>query len=95
LNLARTVLPSLCLWGWVKKEVYKRKVDKRDEFLARILNAAARVKDWEDELRRKTRDLSTLVEKFTESDGAIFEHLLRTATKLSYLCNKSVIQTIN
>ena len=34
----------LCLWVWMKGEVYKRKVDARDELLARILDVAARVK---------------------------------------------------
>jgi hypothetical protein len=31
------------LWGWIKNEVYKRKVNTRDELLARIWNAAATV----------------------------------------------------
>jgi len=70
-------------------------VDKGDELLARKLNAAARVKDWKNEFRRTTRDLRTLVEKCTEFESAIFEHLLGIATILSYLCNKSFIQTIN
>jgi hypothetical protein len=44
--------------------------------LARILDAAARIKKREDQLRRTTRDLRTRVAKCTEADGAIFEHLL-------------------
>jgi len=32
---------KFCLWGWIKNEVYKRKVDTRDELLAHILDAAA------------------------------------------------------
>jgi hypothetical protein len=43
------------LWGLMKTEVYKRKVDARDEFLARMLDAAARVKKREDQLRRITQ----------------------------------------
>ena len=35
---------DLCLWGWMKSEVYKRNVDTRQESLARILDAAARIK---------------------------------------------------
>jgi hypothetical protein len=31
------------LWGCMKSEVYKRKLDTRDESLARILDAAARI----------------------------------------------------
>jgi hypothetical protein len=41
---------DFCLWGWMKSEVYKRKVDKRDELSAHILDAAARTKKREDQL---------------------------------------------
>jgi hypothetical protein len=57
-------------------EVYKIKVDTRDELLARILDAAARIKKREDQLRRTIRDLRTRVAKCTEVDGGICEHLL-------------------
>jgi hypothetical protein len=50
----------------MKSEVYTRKVDIRGELLARILDAAARIKEREDQLRRKTRDLRTQVVKCTE-----------------------------
>jgi hypothetical protein len=71
----------------MKSEVYKRKVDTRDELLARILDAAARIKKRVDQLRRTTRDLRTRVRKCTEGDGGIFEQLLGTVTDLSFLCN--------
>ena len=29
------------LWGWMKSEVYKEKVNTRDESVARIMNSAA------------------------------------------------------
>ena len=45
------------LWGCMDSEAYKRKVDTRDELLARILDAAACIKKHEDQLRRTTRDL--------------------------------------
>jgi hypothetical protein len=60
----------------MKSEVCKTKVDKRDELLARILDAAACIEKREDQLRRTTRDLHTRVAKCTEVDGGIFEHLL-------------------
>jgi hypothetical protein len=60
----------------MKSKVYKRNVYTRDELLARILDAAARIKKREDQLRRTTRDLRTRVAKCTEVDGGIFEHLL-------------------
>jgi hypothetical protein len=50
----------------MKSEVYKRKVDTRDEFLARILEAAASIKEREDQLRRITRDPRARVAKCTE-----------------------------
>jgi hypothetical protein len=68
----------------MKSKVYKRKVDTRDELLARILDAAARIKQREDQLRRTTRDLLTRVTKCIEVDGRIFEHLLRIVTILSF-----------
>jgi hypothetical protein len=49
---------DLCLWGWMKSEVYKRKVDTRKELLVRILDATARIKEHEDQLRT-TRDPRT------------------------------------
>jgi hypothetical protein len=39
-------------------------VDTRDELLIRILYAATRVKEGEDQLRRKQRDLPTRVVHF-------------------------------
>jgi hypothetical protein len=60
----------------MKSEVYVRKVDTRDELIARILDAAARIKKREDQLTQTTRDLRTRVAKCTEVDGGIFERLL-------------------
>jgi hypothetical protein len=48
---------DFCLWGWMKGEVNKRKVDTPDKLLACISDAAARIKKCEDQLRRRTRDL--------------------------------------
>jgi hypothetical protein len=50
---------DVCWCGWMKSEVYKMKVDTRDELFARILDAAARIKKGEGQLRRTTRQLST------------------------------------
>jgi len=60
----------------MKNEVYKTKLDTPDESLAHILDAAARLKKREDQLRRTTRDLCTPVAKCAEGDGGIVEHLL-------------------
>jgi hypothetical protein len=60
----------------MKSKVFERNLDTRDELLARILGAAAHIKERDVHLRRTTRDLRTRVAKFTEVDGGIFEHLL-------------------
>jgi hypothetical protein len=75
----------------MKSEVYKRKADTRDELLARILDAAARMKKREDQLRQTTRDHRTRVARCIEFEGGIFENLLRTITNLSDLCNRFTI----
>ena len=64
------------LCGWMKSEVYTRKVDTAVELLARIVDAAACIKKSDDQLRRTTRHLRTPVAKFTEICGAICENLL-------------------
>jgi len=68
----------------MKSEVYKLKVDTRDELLAGILGTAACIKKREDQLRRTTRHLRPRVTKCTEVDGGISEHLLWTVTDLSF-----------
>jgi hypothetical protein len=67
---------DFCLRRLMKGEVYKRNMDTRDEMVARILDAAARIKKREDQLRRTTRDLRTRFSKCTEVHGGILEHLL-------------------
>ena len=61
----------------MKNEVYKEKVNTRDELVARIMNSAALIKqERQDDLRRATRTIAKRVEKCIEVDGGIFEHLL-------------------
>jgi len=68
---------NFCLWGWMKSEVYKEKVNTREELVARIMNSAALMKqERQDDLRRVTRIIAKRVEKCIEVDGGIFEHLL-------------------
>jgi hypothetical protein len=68
---------DFCLWGWMKSEVYKEKVNTRDELVARIMNSAALIQqERQDDLRRATRTIAKRVEKCNEIDGGIFEHLL-------------------
>jgi hypothetical protein len=75
----------------MKSEVYKRKVDTRDELIARSLDVAACIKKGADAQRRTARNLRTQVAKCIEDEGGIFEHLLRTVTNLPFLVNNFVI----
>jgi hypothetical protein len=66
-----------CLWGWMKSEVYKEKVNTRDELVARIMNSAALI--FLVRQRRPPRATHTIakrVEKCIEVDGGISEHIL-------------------
>jgi hypothetical protein len=67
---------GFCLWILMKGEIYKRKADTPDEMLASILDAAARVKKRENQVRRSKHDLRSRVAKRAEADGGIFGHLL-------------------
>jgi len=68
---------DFCVWGWMKSEVYKEKVNTRDELVSRIVNSAAIInQERQDDLRRATRIIAKGVEKCIEVDGGIFEHLL-------------------
>ena len=61
----------------MKSEVYKEKVNTRDELIARIMNSAALIKqERQNDLRRATRTVAKRVEMCIEVDGGIFEHLL-------------------
>jgi adenylate kinase len=49
---------DFCLWGLMKSEAYKEKVNTRDELVARIMNSAALLKqELQDDLRRATRTI--------------------------------------
>jgi len=61
----------------MKSEVYKEKVNTRDELVACIMNNASFIKqERQDNLRRATCTVAKRVEKRVEVDGGIFEHLL-------------------
>ena len=63
----------------MKSEVYKEKLNTRDELVARIINIAALIKqERQDGLRRATRAIAKRAEKYIEVGGRIFEHLLLT-----------------
>ena len=61
----------------MKSEVYKEKVNTREELVACVMNSAALIKqERQDDPRRATRTIAKRVEKCIEVDGGIFEHLL-------------------
>jgi hypothetical protein len=46
---------DFCLWGWMKNEVYREKVNTRDELVVHIMNSAALIKqERQDDMRRAT-----------------------------------------
>jgi hypothetical protein len=63
----------------VKIEVDEEKVNTTSELVAVIMNSAALIKqERQDDLRKATRTIAKRVEKCTEADSGIFEHLLWT-----------------
>jgi phage regulator Rha-like protein len=60
-----------------KSEVYKEKVNTREELVARIMNSIALLKqERHDDLRRTIHTIAKRTEKYIEVDGGIIEHLL-------------------
>jgi hypothetical protein len=60
----------------MKSEVYKTQVVTREVVFARITDAAANIKKFEDQLRRTKPDLHTRFAERTEVGGGTFEYLL-------------------
>ena len=68
---------DFCLWGRMKSEIYKEKVNTSEELVAHIMKSVALLKqERQDDLRRATRTVVKRVEKYNEVDGGICEHLL-------------------
>jgi hypothetical protein len=60
----------------MKSEVYKEKLNTRDELVARIMNSAALIKqELPEDPRSAALTIAKRVEKCIEVDGGIFEHL--------------------
>jgi hypothetical protein len=61
----------------MKSEIYKEKVNTREELVARIMNSAALInQERQDDLSRAACTIAKRAEKCIEFDGGIFEHLL-------------------
>jgi hypothetical protein len=59
----------------MKSEVYRTKVDTRDELPDLIMDVIASIKERPNALRRTTRHEITRVTKCTEVDGGILENI--------------------
>jgi len=71
----------------MKSEVYKEKINTRDELVARIMNSAALIKEERlDDLRRATRELKNALKSTVGFLTTYFELLQFTA--LIYITNK-------
>ena len=83
----------------MKREVYKEKVNTREELVARIMSSAAHKKqERQDDLRKAERTIAKRVEKCIEVDGGIFLtltlnccNLLRSFTWPMNAINKSFV----
>jgi hypothetical protein len=58
----------------MKSEMYRRKVYTWEELFDRKMDAIARIKERQDELRRATRHVLTRVAKCIDVDGGILEN---------------------
>ena len=73
----------------MKSEVYKEKVNTKDELVAHIMNSATLIKqERQDDLRKATHTSAKRVEKCIQFDGGIFEHLLWTVAIYWYYLHK-------
>jgi len=83
---------DFCLWGWMKSEAYKEKVNTRDELVACIMNSAALItQERQGDVRSATRTTAKRAEKCIEVDGGNFEHfeLLQFIETVVLLCKSA------
>ena len=67
---------DFCLWGLMKSEVYRNKMDTRDELIVNTLDVIGCIKERQDALSRTTRHVFTRVAKCIDVDGGIFKYLV-------------------
>jgi hypothetical protein len=64
------------LWGYMKSMVYRTAVNTQDDLLNRIMLAAERIRNDQDELARVSRSLLRRANACIRANGGHFEHLL-------------------
>jgi len=75
---------DFCLWGWMKSEIYKEKLNTREELVFRIMNSAALIKqEHQDDLRR---GLKSTLKSMVGFLNAYFE--LLQLIEIIYVTNK-------
>ena len=87
----RLQILHFCLWGRLKSEVYRKKVNTREVLVARIMNRAALLKqERQDGLRKATRTIAKRGENCIEVDGGILNTYfeLLQFIEIIYVTNK-------
>jgi hypothetical protein len=82
---------DFCLWGWMKSEVYKEKVNTRHELVARIVNSAALLNQERQDLWRATllpRELKSALKSTMAFLNTYFE--LLQFIEIIYITNNAV-----
>ena len=81
---------DFCLWGWMKSEVYKEKVNTRDELVARIMNSAALIKqERQDHLSIATHTIAKRVVPLKSIVGFLNTYFeLLQFIEIIYITNK-------
>jgi hypothetical protein len=64
------------LRSWMKSEVYRRKVDTRDELLDHIMEVIASIKERQGAPRRSTHHVHPRVARYMDVDNGIFKNVL-------------------
>jgi hypothetical protein len=77
---------DFCLWEWMKSEVYKEKVNTRDELVARIMNSAAFIKQEHTDDVLLPRELKSAFKSMVEFFNTYFE--LLQFIEIIYITNK-------
>lgn len=65
-----------CIWGWMKGQVYKTRINSREELIARIMDSATQLKEHPRKLRNSTKAVHKRALKCIENEGLTFEHVL-------------------
>jgi hypothetical protein len=78
---------DFCLWGWMKSEVYKEKVNTRDELVAHIMNSAGLIKhERQDDLTRATQILQRELKSASNSMAGFLNTYFELLQFIEIIC---------